>query len=83
MSGSTVNEVLSRLPENYTLSDIDNICEELENYNLSLNGLPFSTMREDYSFRAKSPKREPILNIVNNPNDEIDDQLKNLMKNLL
>lgn len=83
MSGSTVNEVLSRLPENYTLSDIDNICEDLENYNLSLNGLPFSTMREDYSFRAKSPKREPILNIVNNPNDEIDDQLKNLMKNLL
>lgn len=83
MSGSTVNEVLSRLPENYTLSDIDSVCEDLENYNLSLNGLPFSTMREDYSFRAKSPKREPILNIVNNPNDEIDDQLKNLMKNLL
>ena len=82
-AGCSINEVLAKLPENYTLDDVDSICEELENYNLSLSGLPFSPLNENYTFKAKPPQREPILNITKNPDDEIDDQLKYLMRDLI
>lgn len=81
-TGCSVEDITSRLSENYSLDDIDKICEELDNYNLSLNNLPFSTLNENFVFKAKPSDREPILNIFKNPDDEIDDQLKYLMRDL-
>ncbi len=41
MLGVTAAEITSRLKENYTIDDIDNVCNDLLNYNNSFNRLPF------------------------------------------
>ena len=39
--GIDKNDVMNKLPKNYSFSDIDMICEDLSNYNLQMNSLPF------------------------------------------
>ena len=40
--GIDSREVKNKLPENYSFNDIDNLCEELSNYSLQINNLPFN-----------------------------------------
>ena len=50
-------EIKNRLPESYSFSDIDRICEDLQEYKLNISNLPFtsnSRLNEDISFRAKN-----------------------------
>lgn len=40
--GVSANEIKNRLGESYTISDIDQICEDLQNYTLNISKLPFN-----------------------------------------
>lgn len=43
--GVNPKDITSRLNESYTLTDIDNVCDELLSYNVSMNRLPFGVNR--------------------------------------
>ena len=67
--------------ENYSFSDIDKVCEELQQYKLNMKSLPFdiSTVKKPVSMTIKESK-EPIKrgDIVDGDlfDDGIDDMLK-------
>lgn len=42
----TSEEIKNRLPESYTLKDVDRVCEDLQQYSLNMNKLPFRVDRE-------------------------------------
>ena len=44
--GVSVNEIKSRLTESYSFKDIDRVVEDLQQYKLNLNSLPFATLTE-------------------------------------
>ena len=41
--GISSAEIKNRLPESYSFSDIDRVCEDLQEYKLNISNLPFST----------------------------------------
>jgi hypothetical protein len=45
MIGVSTDEIKNRLNENYSFKDIDNICENLQSYKLSINKLPFEVQK--------------------------------------
>ena len=78
--GINKNEILNKLNESYTLDDVDKLCEELQDYSLNISRLPFAfdkpgkakvRIREDRS-------RDPLQNIDNQYDDEVDDYLLDL-----
>lgn len=78
--GVSSKEIKSRLNESYTFSDIDAVCDEIQEFRLGMNNLPFKT-----SF-PKNPKMK-ITESVNttipmNDDDKIDDTLLSLSKQL-
>ena len=40
--GVSSKDIKNRLPENYTMKDVDSICESLQDYQLTMSKLPFS-----------------------------------------
>lgn len=75
--GVNINEIKNKLPSSYTFDDIDRICEDLQDYKLSINKLPFRTLAENYNMKVTSPK--PDLPIpANKFDDDIDDGLMSL-----
>jgi len=40
--GVKSNEITNRLNENFTLEDVDKVCEDLQQYNLRIGQLPFN-----------------------------------------
>jgi len=42
----TPEEIKNRLPESYTLRDVDRVCDSLQEYSLNMNKLPFRVDRE-------------------------------------
>lgn len=77
--GVKKEEIKNRLPESYTFDDIDTVCEDLREYKLNINKLPFRTMNlnENIQIKATPSKNETILP-ANNFGDEVDEQLMNL-----
>lgn len=78
--GISKNEILNRLNESYTLDDVDKLCEELQDYSLNISKLPFAfdkpgkakvRIREDRS-------RDPLRNLDNQYDDDVDDYLLDL-----
>ena len=77
--GVTSQEIKNKLPDKYTFNDIDNICESLVDFNLSLSKLPFRTSKpltENIKMTA-TPSKEPIL-----PDGSFDDDVDDLLKRL-
>lgn len=76
--GVQPSEIKSKLSKSYTFNEIDSICEDLQNYKLKLNRIPFSTNRinEGVSVKVKSSKSESILANQLSTDDEIDEMLK-------
>ena len=73
--GVTPNEITNRLNDSYTLKDVDNICESMQNYNLNISKLPFSVdkkTRGEVKVGIVS-KNEPKLNSTDD--DFIDESL--------
>ena len=67
--GVTSNEIKNRLPESYSFDDIDSICEDLQNYQVNINSLPFAV--------GKQPKQRIVVEstqsqVTQNPDDIVD-----------
>lgn len=79
--GASVNEIKNRLPESYSLDDIDKVCEDFRDYKLNISKLPFSAMKlnEDITFKAKPSTNDLIPENINE-DDEVDEQLMSLLK---
>ena len=69
--GIDKKEILSRLTENYSFGDIDNVCEDLRKYKVSVGNLPFQINK---SVRATiTESKEPIMkSVANQDEDELD-----------
>lgn len=81
MLGVSPNEIKSRLPKNYSFKDIDNICEELQQYRVNLSKIPLAikpNLSEGYKIETKKSV-EPIIPRGNNKfDDTVDDSLLTL-----
>lgn len=75
--GINSESIKRKLPENYSFKDIDRICEDLRDYNLTVSSLPFNTS----SIRSKNieitESKQSIPVDINN-DDIVDDQLLSL-----
>ena len=82
--GISVNEIKNRLSESYTFSEIDQICEDLRQYKLNINKLPFNSssiakqLVEGSKIKAKAPKSSILPKEGYEGVDEIDPQLLSL-----
>lgn len=69
--GVGANEIKNRLPESYSFSDIDSICESLREYKVNINSLPFNTkLNENVNLTVKNLDSRVL---VKNTDDEISD----------
>ena len=75
MLGVKPTEITNRLNESYTLTDIDNVCNELLSYNVKMNSLPFGTNRTSKAYVKESTK--PV-RPSNKEGYDIDDSLLEL-----
>ena len=69
--GVKSDEIVNRLPKNYSFNDIDTICEDLQEYKFNMSNLPFGQygLNENMKVTAKNISKAP----VENPADEITD----------
>ena len=75
--GVSSTEITSRLNESYSFADIDRVCEDVKQYKLNLNSLPFSTIaeRKPVKIQIKESKQVTRDNPQYNVDDDIDDVL--------
>jgi chromosome segregation ATPase len=76
MLGVKEEEIKNRLPESYTIEDIDSICEELQSYELNISKLPFSVDRK-VKVKVRESKNES-LPVNKNVDDDVDSSLLTL-----
>ena len=84
--GISNNEIRNKLPQTYSFTDIDRICEELRQYKLNINNLPFNSygitkqLTESSKLAARSSDENSILpkNKGYEGVDDIDEQLLSL-----
>ena len=70
--GVKSDEIVNRLPKNYSFNDIDRICEDLQEYKFNMSNLPFSHygLNENLKVTAKNINNGLV---EANPDDEITD----------
>lgn len=71
--GVSSNDILTKLTENYTLEDVENVCQDLCNYRLNMNKLPFNLSKNNVSHVAI--KEDLQTKRFQNPDDVVDDSL--------
>ena len=75
--GVPANQIKSRLGESYTFDDIDSICEDIQDYRLGLNSLPF---RQGFTTGTKMKVTESLdTTIPLNEDDKLDDTLLSIV----
>lgn len=74
MLGVDENEIRNKLPESYTLKDIDKACDDLQTYKLNIGKLPFSTNR-NIRVKVNESKNDPLRKQVVNDDDEVSEGL--------
>ena len=74
--GVSVNEIKSRLNENYSFKDIEKVCDEIQDYRLGLNNLPFST-------NFQKPVKMTINESINPENVNFDDVIDSTLLSLM
>lgn len=74
--GLKKEQVMAKLSENFTLKEVDNICESLSSQNIRVNKLPFELTR-NVRVTATPSTNEPILG-GRNYDDEVDESLLRL-----
>ena len=76
MLGVQVEEIKGKLPADYTVDDIDSICENLQSYQVNMNKLPFNV---DKKVKVKvSKSTNESLNPDSDMDDVIDESLYRL-----
>ena len=58
--GVSVNEIKNRLNESYTFDDIDEVCESLQSYKLSMSKLPFAPLKENVQVKINPSVNEKL-----------------------
>lgn len=74
--GLKKDQVMNRLSENFTLKEVDTICETLSSQNLRVSKLPFE-LSKNVRITATPSTNEPILG-GRNVDDEVDESLLRL-----
>lgn len=75
--GVPANQIKTRLGESYTFDDIDAICEDIQDYRLGLNSLPF---RQGFTTGTKMTVKESLdTTIPLNEDDRLDDTLLSIV----
>lgn len=69
MLGVTSNEIRNKLDKNYNIDDIDRICEDLQNYQISVNRLPFN-LDKKVKVKVTESRNDPLH--ADNPDDDFD-----------
>jgi hypothetical protein len=70
--GISSEEIKNRLPESYSFTDIDRICEDLQEYKLNISNLPFTTsgrLNEGMRIKATNMNQKTLVPVE----DDIDD----------
>lgn len=80
--GISLNEVLNKLPKNYSFNDIDSICEDLSNYHLQMNSLPFNVSSVKNVSITEGKKLNELFKSPLSDGDDIDDSLLRLVNNM-
>jgi hypothetical protein len=78
MYGVTENDIKNRLPESYTLDDIDAVCEDLLDYELNMTKIPFNFDRK-VKVKIRESVKEPMAR-AHNDDDDIDSTLLGIAK---
>ena len=82
MLGITKSDIEKRLTENYTIDDIDKICEDLQGYQLALSKLPMILQQNEKSagksLKVKVTESKEPIKPKNRLDDEVDDSLLRL-----
>lgn len=69
-------DIKSRLNESYSFKDIDKAVEDLQQYKLNLNSLPFSTLTDKKPVKMKIREaKEPLLDMTDNTSYNVDDEV--------
>lgn len=77
--GLNINEVKNKLPESYTFKDIDEVCDDLRSYKLTISKLPFNSSRNlNENIHIKATSVKPSIMPEEVVDDVVDEQLKNL-----
>ena len=75
--GIKSEDIIQKLPKNYSFADIDSICESLSDYKLNISNLPFNLE----SSKIVINESKSIANKTKDPlADEVDDSLLKLAK---
>lgn len=77
MLGVKSSEIMGKLPDDYTIEDIDRICEDLQSYELNMNKLPFSVDRQ-VKVRVSKSVNESLPS--EEEDNDVDDSLYRLAK---
>ena len=78
--GVNPNEIKNRLNESYTLDDVDDICEDLQEYSLNISKLPFIVDKPGTT-RARlreNKSNDPLKSMDSQYDDSVDDYLLEL-----
>ena len=76
MLGVEVSDIKGKLPNDYSIDDIDSICENLQSYQVNMSKLPFNV---DKKVKVKvSKSTNESLNPETGMEDEIDESLLRL-----
>lgn len=78
--GVKVEDIKSKLNENFSFNDIDKVCESVQQYKLNINSLPFTTDRP-VKMKITESKKPSITSIQ--PNDSFDDDIDDTLKNFI
>lgn len=79
--GVSKNEILNRLSESYSFEEIDEVCDTIQQNNVSMSRLPFQRigLNEKLGVRINARPKEFVPEVIN-IDDVIDDQLASLAK---
>ena len=78
--GVSVNEIKNRLNENYSLNDVDKVCDDLQRYSINISKLPFQLDKsENMRVRLREDKsKDPLGKMDSQYDDTVDDYLLDL-----
>ena len=74
--GVSESDIKGRLNESYSFKDIDKAVEDLQQYKLNINSLPFNTMTQKKPTKMRiSESKEPLLELKDNTSQHLDDDI--------
>ena len=80
--GVSSSDIKNRLTESYSFKDIDNAVEDLKQYKININSLPFTTMANKKSVKMQiRESKEPLLEMRDNSSYNVDDEIDTTLLN--